>query len=71
MKRAYKVLKAGGPSIFRKDMWRVTRILLTCTLEESTEHGVGTHDMQDTRYIKYAEQKRNARNDRITVKYPA
>jgi hypothetical protein len=27
--------------------------------------------MQDTRYIKYAEQKRNARNDRITVKYPA
>jgi hypothetical protein len=27
--------------------------------------------LQDTRYIKYAEQKRNARNDRITVKYPA
>jgi hypothetical protein len=27
--------------------------------------------VQDTRYIKYAEQKRNARNDRITVKYPA
>ena len=27
--------------------------------------------MQDTRYIKYAEQKQNARNDRITVKYPA
>jgi hypothetical protein len=29
------------------------------------------HGLQDTRYIKYAEQKRNARNDRITVKYPA
>jgi hypothetical protein len=27
--------------------------------------------MQDTRYIKYAEQKRNARNDKITVIYPA
>jgi hypothetical protein len=27
--------------------------------------------LQDTRYIKYAEQKRNARNNRITVKYPA
>ena len=27
--------------------------------------------MQDTRYIKDAEQKRNARNDRITVIYPA
>jgi hypothetical protein len=27
--------------------------------------------VKDTRYIKYAEQKRNARNDRITVKYPA
>ena len=27
--------------------------------------------VQDTRYIKYAEQKQNARNDRITVKYPA
>jgi hypothetical protein len=27
--------------------------------------------VQDTRYIKYAEQKRNARNNRITVKYPA
>jgi hypothetical protein len=27
--------------------------------------------MQDTRYIKYAEQERNARNNRITVKYPA
>ena len=27
--------------------------------------------VQDTRYIKYAEQKQNARNDRITVKYLA
>jgi hypothetical protein len=27
--------------------------------------------LQDTRYIKYAEQERNARNNRITVKYPA
>jgi hypothetical protein len=40
------VLKAGGSSIFKKDMWRATRILLTCTLEESTKHGVETHDMQ-------------------------
>jgi hypothetical protein len=47
MKRAYKVPKAGGPSIFKKDMWRVTRISwLTYTLEESTEHGVGTRDMR-------------------------
>jgi hypothetical protein len=28
-------------------------------------------NVQDTRYIKYAEHKRNARNNRITVKYPA
>jgi hypothetical protein len=28
-------------------------------------------NLQDIRYIKYAEQKQNARNDRITVKYPA
>jgi hypothetical protein len=27
--------------------------------------------VQDTRYIKYTEQKRNARNNRITVEYPA
>jgi hypothetical protein len=27
--------------------------------------------LQDTRYIKYAEWKRNARNDRITVIYLA
>jgi hypothetical protein len=26
--------------------------------------------LQDTRYIKYAEQERNARNNRITIKYP-
>ena len=32
---------------------------------------LGPRNMQDTRYIKYAEQKRNARNNRITVKYPA
>jgi hypothetical protein len=46
MKWAYKVPKAGGPSIFKKDTWRATRISLTCTLEESTEHGVGTRDMR-------------------------
>jgi hypothetical protein len=27
--------------------------------------------LQDTGYIKYAEQERNASNNRITVKYPA
>ena len=27
--------------------------------------------VQDTRYIKYAKQKYNARNGRITAKYPA
>jgi hypothetical protein len=46
MKWAYKVPKAGGPSIFKKDTWRATRISLTYTLEESTEHGVGTRDMR-------------------------
>jgi hypothetical protein len=44
---------------------------------DNQDLGVHTNDkvtperLQDTRYIKYAEQKRNARNDRITVKYPA
>jgi hypothetical protein len=32
---------------------------------------IGPINLQDTRYIKYAEHKRNARNDRITVIYPA
>jgi hypothetical protein len=47
MKWAYKVLKVGGPSIVEEDTWRAIRISLTCTLEESTEHGVGTGDMQN------------------------
>ena len=47
MKQAYKILKASGPSIFNKDTWQATRILLTCTLDESMEHGVGTCDMRN------------------------
>jgi hypothetical protein len=51
MKKAYKVLKEGGLSIFKKDTWRVTRISMTYTLEESTENGVGNHDMQYPKMI--------------------
>jgi hypothetical protein len=39
--------------------------------EMDSSHPYNGLTMQDTRYIKYAEHKRNARNDRITVIYPA
>jgi hypothetical protein len=47
----------------------ITEILFT-TLHANGYRNT-TMPMQDTRYIKYAKQKRNTRNDRITVKYPA
>jgi hypothetical protein len=36
-------------------MWQAIGILLTCTLEESTEHGVGTHDMRYLEMIQAVE----------------
>jgi hypothetical protein len=67
------LLRISLPEISLKYPYYKTRALRSCPLNilSSITVSVKTSYLQDTRYIKYAEQKQNARNNRVTVKYPA